>query len=367
LAAAIRDHQKNRDIFQMFAPLHFRDSIDPVTKKNVFEERSPWTYAAGIEKSGVAVYHLAGWFDIFPRDTTLWFNNLHNPQKVVIGPWFHGGSDGLDLAAEHLRWYDFWLKGIDNGVMGEAPFHYWTMGAPKGQEWRATSQWPLPTQKPTPFFFQEHGALKTAAITSAKGQDEFKVDYSATTTTGNRWTAGYGGGIGYPDMAPNDKKGLSYTSAPLTAAVEVTGHPVVHLWVTSTATDGDFFVYLEEVTPDGFSHYVTEGTLRASHRAVSDPPYNNLRLPYHRGFAADVKPLPRTPVELAFDLEPTSKMFATGNCIRVTIVGADKDNNLTPKLSPAPKVTIYRDAEHASFITLPVIPAAAAPATGATN
>ena len=365
LAGAMRDHQKNRDIFQMFAPLHFRDSVDAVSKKNVYEERSPWTYAAGIEKSGVGVYHLAGWFDIFPRDTTLWFNNLHNPQKVVIGPWFHGGSDGLDLAAEHLRWYDFWLKGIDNGVMRDAPFHYWTMGAPKGQEWHATSQWPLPNQKPTQFFFEEQGGLDTAAITSAKGQDDFKVDYSATTGTGNRWTAGYGGGVGYPDMAPNDKKGLAYTSAPLKTSVEVTGHPVVHLWISSTANDGDFFVYLEEVTPDGFSHYVTEGALRASHRAVSDPPYNNLGLPYHRSFAADVKALPRDPVELAFDLEPTSKIFAAGNRIRVTITGADKDNNLTPRLSPAPKVSIYRNTEHASFITLPVIPAAGTPASGA--
>jgi len=225
----------------------------------------------------------------------------------------------------------------------------------------------LPNQKPTPFFFQEHGALDTTAITLAKGQDDFKVDYSATTTTANRWTAGYGGGIGYPDMTPNDKKGLTYTSAPLAALIEVTGHPVAHLWITSTANDGDFFVYLEEVTPDGVSHYVTEGALRASHRAVSDPPYNGLGLPYHRSFAADVKPLPGTPVELVFDLEPTSKIFASGNRIRVTIVGADKDNNLTPKLSPPPKVSIYRNAEHASFMTLPVIRTGATPATGAMN
>ena len=359
LAAAMRDHEKNRDVFQMFDALHFRDTVDPVSKnKMVFAERSPWTYAAGIEKSGVAVYHLAGWFDMFPRDTIFWFNNIHNPQKVVIGPWFHGGMDGLDYAAEHLRFYDFWLKGIDNGVMREPAFHYWTMGAPKGQEWHATSKWPLPNEKPTQYFFQEQSALDTAATTSAKGQDDFKVDYSATTTTGNRWTNGYGGAKGYPDMAPNDKKGLSYTTAALAAPVEVTGHPVVHLWVTSTAKDGDFFVYLEEVTPDGYSHYVTEGALRASHRAVSDSGYNRLGLPYHRSFAADVKPLPHEPVELAFDLHPTSILFATGSRIRVTIVGADKDNTLTPKLSPAPKVSIYRNAGHASFITLPVIPAA---------
>src|SRR5262249_24585692 len=169
--------------------------------------------------------HLAGWFDIFTRDTTLWFNNSHNPQKVVIGPWFHGGVDGLDQVAEHLRWYDFWLKGIDNGIMKEPAFHYWKMGAAKGQEWQATAKWPLPNEKPTQYFFQENAALDTAAITSTTAQDAFKVDYSATMGTGNRWTAGYVGAIGYPDLASNAKKGLPFSTAPVPAAPPATRPP----------------------------------------------------------------------------------------------------------------------------------------------
>jgi predicted acyl esterase len=60
------------------------------------------------------------------------------------------------------------------------------------------------------------------------------------------------------------------TTAPLNRAVEVTGHPIVHLWVTSTVDDGDFFAYLEEVDKDGRSYYLTEGVLRASQRKL-DP------------------------------------------------------------------------------------------------
>ena len=107
----------------------------------------------------------------------------------------------------------------------------------------------------------------------------------------------------YPNtMMFNDEKGLTYTTPPLTAEVEVTGHPVVHLWVTSSARDGDFFVYLEDISEASYSKYITEGNLRASHRAISTAPYEYLGLPYHRSYAEDIADLPDQPVELVFDL-----------------------------------------------------------------
>ena len=140
----------------------------------------------------------------------------------------------------------------------------------------------------------------------------------------------------------------------------MTGHPIVHLWVSSTAEDGDFFVYLEEVDGQGVSHYITEGTLRASHRAVSEAPFAYLGLPYHRSFQEDVAPLPQEPVELVLDLHPTSNLFDAGHRIRVTVTCADHDNALTPVLEPAPTVTIYRNTDYPSRIVLPVIPEATA-------
>jgi hypothetical protein len=146
------------------------------------------------------------------------------------------------------------------------------------------------------------------------GADEYLVDYSTTSGTGTRWTAGYDvmSPI-YPNtMTFNDEKGLTYTTPPLPAAVEVTGHPVIHLWVTSSAKDGDFFVYLEDISEDGYSKYITEGNLRASHRATSTAPFESLGLPYHRSYAEDIADLPDQPVELVFDLLPTSYVFDDG-------------------------------------------------------
>lgn len=84
------------------------------------------------------------------------------------------------------------------------------------------------------------------------------MDYSASSGTTTRRDNAVGGGFGYGDMAANDSKGLTYTTRPLPGDTEVTGHPTVHLRVSSTAPDGDFFVYLQEVDSRGASHYVTD-------------------------------------------------------------------------------------------------------------
>jgi putative CocE/NonD family hydrolase len=364
LAKAREEHQANVNVFELAAAQPYRDA---------YAASSPSSYVNEVRDSGVAIYHWVGWYDMYPRDMLLWFSNLDNPQKIVIGPWNHSGSGELNPVVEALRWYDYWLKDIGNGIMDEAPIYYYTMGASKGEEWRSAWQWPLPEERPTNYYFLgqasdfgelsrtesvnsvNDGSLGTSPPTDAGDKDDYVVDYTTTSGTATRWTNGYGGGFDYPDMTPNDEKGLTYTTPPLDADVEVTGHPIVHLWVTSTAQDGDFFAYLEEVDQDDYSHYITEGTLRASHRALSSAPFDNLGLPYHRSFAQDVAPLPDKPVELVFDLLPTSNVFDAGHRIRLTITGADKDTALTPELSPPPTVSIYRNADHASYITLPII------------
>jgi putative CocE/NonD family hydrolase len=374
LREAQTEHQGNTDVYTFLSIATLRDSLNNDSEMTSIT-RSPATYLEQIRQSGISVYHLGGWNDMWTKDALLWFNNLkpNNPQKIVIGPWNHSATDQLDLAAEHLRWYDFWLKDVDNGIMDEPPIHYYTMGAPPERAWRSAWQWPLPEEESTNYYFlggpsgsvtsANDGLLALEAPTDPNDRDDITVDYSTTTGRATRWTNGYGGDFGYPDMTTNDQKGLTYTTPLLEKDIELTGHPVVHLWVTSTATDGDFFVYLEEVeesggaNPDFHSNYITEGTLRASHRAISSPPYEKLGLPYHRSFAEDITELPAgEPVELVFDLHPTSNIFDEGHRIRITITFADKDNTLTPELSPAPTVSVYRNADFASYIVLPIIP-----------
>ncbi|NIO70353.1 MAG: CocE/NonD family hydrolase [Anaerolineae bacterium] len=250
--------------------------------------------------------------------------------------------------------------------MDEPPIYYYVMGAPKKDAWRTSDQWPLANQQLTRFYFAEgktgsvasvnDGFLRTEPPRVPNAYDTYTVDYSTTSGVHSRWAAVLEA-ADYPDMRANDEKALTYTTPPLEADVEVTGHPVVHLWLATDAPDLDVFVYLEEIDGKGKSTYITEGNLRASHRALSEPPFDNLGLPYQRSYEEDLAPIPAgEPVELVFDLLPTSKLFHKGNRIRIAITGADADNFETPILDPAPEIHLLRNATYASFVELPIIP-----------
>jgi len=368
LQEALKEHAANQDVFEEYSQLPYRDSVSLTTGTRPYIDTNPASLLKEIRSSGVPVYNWGGWYDMFPRDAFLYYSNLSNPKKIVIGPWAHPELGSLDLSTELLRWFDYWLKGIDNGIMNEAPINYYTMGNGKNSGWHSAWQWPLPNERRTNYYFDgtrsgsldsvNDRSLSLALLPSSGGADEYQVDYSTTSGKATRWAAGYDV-MTQPysqTMMFNDEKGLTYTTSPLTTEVEVTGHPVVHLWVTSSAKDGDFFVYLEDVSEASYSKYITEGTLRASHRAISTPPFENLGLPYHRSYAEDIADLPEQPVELVFDLLPTSYVFDAGHRIRVTITCADKDTALTPQLDLPPTVHLYREADHASYIVLPIIP-----------
>ena len=364
--AAQREHRDNANIYTLASANPYRDSRDNDLNEFAYTLLSPSSYVDAINTSRVAVYTLGGWYDMYPRDAVTWFNNLTVPQKLILTPWSHNGSGGFDLILEHVRWFDYWLKGIDNGIMEEPPIYYSVMGT--DTTWHFASEWPLPETQYTPFYFQagpsgsvesaNDGILTGELPAETNSQNDYTVDYTTTTGTTTRWTDGFGGGYGYPNMHANDEESLTYTTPPLDSDVQVTGHPVVHLWVTSTADDGDFYVYLEEVNEFNVSTYLTEGVLRAAHRATHTPPYHYMGLPYHRSYAEDSAPLPAgEPVELVFDLQPTSNIFEAGHRIRVSITGADADNFEVIELGPPPTVSIYRSAEYPSHIVLPIIPA----------
>jgi putative CocE/NonD family hydrolase len=377
---ALEEHKANIYPSDLVESNPYRDSVSEEVSSQIYNEWSPDAYLEGLNKSNTAVYTVAGWYDLWPKDALLWFHNIKRPQKLIITPWSHSmGNEGwkkavtpligydfeFSLSSECLRWYDYWLKGIENGIMEEPPIYYFTIGKEQNEVWRFAQTWPLPETERREFYFREgpsdsidssnDGFLKIQAPLSF-GEDVYTVDYTTTSGEKNRWTDGRGEGFGYGDMYLIDRKALTYTTEPLELDVVVTGHPVISLWVSSTAEDGDFFVYLEEVDTEGYSHYITEGVLRASHRKISEPPFDYMGLPYHRGYKEDMESLPDgNPAELVFDLLPVSNVFDAGNRIRVTLTCADQMSFKTPELKPAPQVTVFRNNEFPSSISLPVV------------
>jgi hypothetical protein len=373
LKEAVAGHEKNRSIYDILSPLKFRDSIDDVTGSKPYYEWLPSGYVKEINQSGIPIYQWCGWFDSFTKDGILMYRNFTTPKKLAMSAMSHSSRNPKIIQevftiglTEMQRWFDYWLKEIDNGIMEEPDIHYQVMKAPNEWEWRTADEWPLPEQSLIKYYFKagpsgsvesvNDGILSPEPPSDNSGKDDYAVDYSTTSGTATRWDNAVGEGFDYSGIGENDKKGLTYTTEVLEEDLELTGHPIAHFWVSSTATDGDFFVYLEEVDAEGVSHYVSEGVLRASHRALNEPYYDYLGLPFHRSHEEDVVELkPGEIAELVFDLQPTSNVFNAGNRLRITITCADKDNAMTPELSPAPTVSVYRSTAYASYVRLPII------------
>jgi hypothetical protein len=151
---------------------------------------------------------------------------------------------------------------------------------------------------------------------------------------------------------------LVYTSDPLSEALEVTGHPVATVYLSATSQDTNLFVYLEDVTPEGDVHYVTEGQLRAIHRRWQ-PSGTNLYatppIPARTFRRADAAPLiPGEVVPLTLDLLPTSYQFKQGHRIRIALAGADKDHFQLLD-GPAPTWEVWHSPDRPSHVELPVV------------
>ena len=158
----------------------------------------------------------------------------------------------------------------------------------------------------------------------------------------------------YPDRRASDSQTLHYTSRVLTGKLEIGGTPQIRLWVNSTASDGEFFAYLEDVHEDESVQYVTAGCLRAIHRRMGgvDAAARPRQHSYRR---ADAMPLvPAEPAEIIFDLAPTSYQFLSGHRIRITFSGADT-SKFAPLPGPPPTWRIYRDRLRSSSLMLPVV------------
>jgi putative CocE/NonD family hydrolase len=341
----------------------FRDSLTPQGRR-YWDNAALYPLMERINQAGVPVYLINGWYDPLARENFLIYANLTAPKRMLVRAADHSQADDpgddVDYAAEAQRWFDTWLKGVDNGIMQEPPIHYYLQGVSSQTAWQVTDVWPPKNGEMTRYYFgagaaPHAGTLVPTPPAAGEAFDAYTVDYTTTTGPKARWTA-VNWAHEYPNMRANDAKALSYTTPPLEAAVQVVGHPVVHLWLSSDAPDLDVFAYLEEVDGSGNSTYVTEGNLRASHRAMASAPYDNLGLPYRNHFQSEVTPIPAgEPVELVFDLLPTAYRFGAGKQLRVTVAFADADNFDTPILNPAPALQLLRNAGQPSYVELPLV------------
>jgi hypothetical protein len=360
---AIAGHAGNFNMASVLDHLVFRD--DAIQGRSI-DQPSPYRFQHDIDAAGSPVYAVVGWYDSayalggLRRAMT----SPSRANRLLIGPWNHGGHffnapgvdaatpDAFDLTAEKLRFFDYYLKGEADGFPDTPAIRYFTSGADR---WSAADQWPPKGVTMTPWFLAADGGL------GAKGPVADGVDRHASTgdetyAAMNRWHSTMGPfPVFYADRREIDRALLTYTSAPLEHDVEVTGDPVLTLYVAIDRPDADLFVYLEQVSPDGRVDYVTDGQLRVSRRKLGALAYANPG-PQHTDRKADAEPAtPGKPMKLEVTLLPLSHVFKQGMRIRLAIAGADRSQFQD---HPPTAVTwdVFRSGLRPSALSLPIMP-----------
>ena len=367
---AAAEHRCNLGLLDEFPAGIFRDDANKAVGFSPGLS-DPLMHFETMRKLKGSIYQFAGWYDASVTEQLRAWAVLGG--KIVIGPYVHVNytssfpSSTLDTTAEHIRWFDASLKNRENGMLAEPPIRYYTMNAPAGSEWRFAATWPLPEQTMQTLYLAEPGSATVASKhdgslaskAPAAGAIAYTADYSVKAFGGkyNRLVRFYDG-----DMRKDfDEKALTFTTTALISNTQVTGIPLLDVWVKSDAKDFNVFAFLEDVDEHGISTAVTDGVLRASRRNIATPPWGDegLGLPYHRDFRADDQPLePGKPVEMKFELYATSYVFRAGHRIRVSVTNAIGDSSSPePGWVEHPAHTDFLvGAGFPSALQLPVIP-----------
>jgi putative CocE/NonD family hydrolase len=366
----MQQQHHNWDVAQAIKAVEYRDDRMPTENGSLTnEDFSPYAMRRQIEASKVPMMVWGSWLDGDAEGNLVRYRTFSNREILIIGALSHGGDYNVDPFAtkhhppappedEQLRMQaDF----FDDVLRSEFPndiqssIRYYTMG--EGQ-WHTTDVWPPKGLSSQRLYLHENHALLPNVPADTNAYDAYTVDFSATAGKRTRWDTGLGGGdVVYPDRATEDRKLLVYTGEPLSADLEITGTPIVTIQLATTASDGAIHAYLEDVSPEGRVTYVNEGDFRLIDRKEVDPltlPYPSLG-PAHSLMREDALPMtPGVPATIHFAMYPTSVLLRKGHRIRVALAGADAGFFQRYPPQGTPTWSVFRDAQRASSIDLPV-------------
>lgn len=338
-----------------------------------------------IDQVNVPTFFIGGEHDLFQRGTPLLFENLRKrgvPTKMIIGPWDHlEGSAGKKIADAgygslvelQLRWFDHWLKGTpDSSLDGDIPnLSYFNQGP---DTWSTSTDW-IKDQRATSFRLSGSATnARPAGLTTGSAQDGtsnvLPIPVAGLCTRSvNQWTAGIPNQVNpanpcLKDNSYNDKLGVVFETAPVTAPIKIQGPINARLFLSSTSGDGMASVAVEDVAPDGKVSRLTGGWQVISHRKLDASRTRTLDgkiiQPYHPFTKAEQKKLASgevAPVDV--EVFPTAATIQPGHKLRLAVQAFDIPH-LLPTLTEAPGtltvMKIHSSAQYPSELTLPTLP-----------
>jgi putative CocE/NonD family hydrolase len=341
----------------------------------------------------VPALHVTGWYDDLSAETQTNFigmsaksrsEHARKWQRLLIGPWGHGvprisdsgfvygdvdfGKDvRIDFPAMQARWFDYHLKGVENGLDKEAPVKIFVMGANK---WRDEREWPIARARPTRYYLHSKGFANTrfgdGVLSTEAPRDEPADKYrydprNPVPTYGGHGCCDYAfAAMGPLDQRVNQQRPdvLVYTTPVLTEDTEVSGIVEAQILFTADVPDTDFFVTLSDVFPDGKAIAITGGQARARFRKSQER-------------ATPLVPGQQDSVTVR--LWGTSNQFKKGHRIRIHITSSNFPRYARNLNSGKPaadeteadirvaNLTIHHTGARASSIVLPIVPAVVTP------
>lgn len=261
------------------------------------------------------------------------WENWKGPKKMSIGPPIYLDRPLYQYQYESLRWFDYWLKGIDNGIIDEPPISLFVVGT---DEWKYAYEWPLPETKWTPFYLHSNGLLSEHEFWPNEGSSTF-------------------------EDSPFNHESLTFITPPLIENTEVIGPIVLNIYASTTDTEILWFISLLDIDPQGNGTLLTRGWLRGSQRQL-DFKRSKPWQPYHSHIKSEPL-IPGEIYEFNIEIRPYGILFKAGHRIgiRIKCVDDEKPNNFLQAIgvghlwrqSPS-RVTVYHNSDFPSHLLLPI-------------
>jgi predicted acyl esterase len=261
------------------------------------------------------------------------FEQWKGPKKMTIGPPVYLDRPVYQYAYESLRWFDYWLKGVNTEIMDEPRLNLFVVGT---NEWKTAEAWPLPETKWTPFYLHANGLLS---------EHEFWPNEGFTT---------------YED-SPFHRGEAQFKTPAMVENTEICGPIVLNLYGSTTDTEVLWFVSLWHTDAEGHETLLTRGWLRGSQRALdrnASTPWQPVHLHIRR------EPLePHKIYEFNIEIRPYGIQLKAGERIAIRIKSADDEvpNNSLEAVGighlsrrTGSHVTVHHNAEHPSHLLLPI-------------
>ncbi|MBE9032849.1 CocE/NonD family hydrolase [filamentous cyanobacterium LEGE 11480] len=289
----------------------YHDWLNRPADDDYWQRLSPKTYAAVL--ADLPMLHIGGWFDTFARGTLNLYQAMAaaspHPQHLIMGPWTHlpwgrrAGDLDFGTAAVNpcdrlqVQWFDYWLKGIANGVADAPAVRLFEMGS---QDWLVSETWPLAT--PQQFYLHPTGLTSmTCGVLSPDLPAAIVPQSDRLVHDPWRPVPAVGGHATYPagpiERSSVDDRSdvLTYTTEPLIERLQIVGAAELALYCAADAASWDICVVLSDVHPNGRAYSFAQG--------------------YQRVNQTDALPL-------VVKLQPTCIVLPKGHCLRVSLSAA---------------------------------------------